>query len=70
MTKNNLILGIDPGLNVTGWGLIQKNKNKDTYVSHGFIKSDKKKDLGVRLNGIYEEISEKIKVYSPDSIAI
>ena len=70
MSKNNLILGVDPGLNVTGWGIVEKNKNKDIYVSHGFIKSDRKEDLGLRLNRIFEEILKKIEQYSPGSIAI
>ena len=70
MSKNNLILGVDPGLNITGWGLVEKNKNKDIYIAHGSIKSDKKEDLGFRLNRIYEEISQKVEIYSPNSIAI
>ena len=70
LSKNNLILGVDPGLNITGWGLVEKKKNKDIYIAHGSIKSDKKEDLGFRLNRIYEEISQKVEIYSPNSIAI
>lgn len=71
MTKNkDLILGIDPGLNITGWGLIEKKGNFDNYLAHGFIKTDKKKELGFRLNTIYEKLLEITKKYSPSSIAI
>tara|TARA_B100000029_G_scaffold515613_1_gene623525 strand:+ start:410 stop:910 length:501 start_codon:yes stop_codon:yes gene_type:complete len=70
LSRNNLILGIDPGLNITGWGVIEKKKNTDVYVSHGFIRSNKKENLGLRLNQIYEGILEKIIKYSPGSIAI
>ena len=47
MTQN-LILGIDPGLKNTGWGVISSCKNKEYYLSHGVIKTSSKDNLGER----------------------
>ena len=51
-----LIMGIDPGLNSTGWGVIQSYKNKEIYLSHGVIKTNNKEKLGERLNVIHKEL--------------
>ncbi len=50
--------------------MIEKKGNFDNYLAHGFIKTDKKKELGFRLNTIYEKLLEITKKYSPSSIAI
>ena len=36
-TVSNLILGFDPGLNVTGWGAIKSYGNREEHVDHGTI---------------------------------
>ena len=66
----NLILGFDPGLNTTGWGVIINQGNNDVYVDHGTIITDSKNCLGSRLNLIYEEACNVLKKHSPKSIAV
>ena len=63
-------MGIDPGLKVTGWGVIKKMKAKDIYISHGFISTKSEDSLGQRLNQIFENIIEQVRIYNPNSIAI
>ena len=41
MENNYLILGIDPGLNFTGWGIVESLSNKENHISHGVIKTTK-----------------------------
>ena len=55
MTEN-LILGIDPGLKNTGWGVINSFKNKESYLSHGVIKTSSKDNLGERLVSIFRGV--------------
>ena len=66
----NLILGFDPGLNTTGWGVIINQGNNDVYVDHGTIITDSKNCLGSRLNLIYEEACNVLRKHSPQSIAV
>ncbi len=63
-------MGIDPGLNRTGWGVIQSNNNKDLYISHGIIKTNTNQDLGVRLKLIYDGLNELVKRFEPNNLAV
>lgn len=64
------ILGIDPGLQHTGWGIIEKNGNKLSYVADGTINSDPKDDLSNRLKTLHKGICEVIETYRPEQAAI
>ena len=63
------ILGIDPGLRVTGFGVIHKQGNKLTYIASGTIKTPDA-DLPLRLKTILSGVSEVIRTYAPDCSAI
>ena len=69
MTKN-IILGIDPGLNTTGWGIIESLSNKEIYLSHGTIKTSAKNNLGIRLNLIFNSLLNIIDKFKPKEIAV
>jgi crossover junction endodeoxyribonuclease RuvC len=64
------ILGIDPGLRITGFGLIEKSGNKLRYISSGCIKTDAKDSLPQRLGTIYAGLRELIALYRPDQSAV
>lgn len=65
-----IILGIDPGLCITGYGLI-KNKNKHLkYLASGCIKTKSTYSLCQRLKIIYQEITRVISLYYPDLFII
>ena len=70
MENNYLILGIDPGLNFTGWGIVESLSNKENHISHGVIKTTKTFSLGERLNTIYENLNEIIDKYNPKEISV
>lgn len=67
---NNIILGIDPGLNATGWGVIESFGNKEVYISHGVIKTSAKNNLGIRLNLIFDSLINIIDKFNPKQIAV
>ncbi len=69
-SKQNLILGIDPGLNKTGWAVINSNGSFDTHIEHGEIVTKSNQDLGKRLNIIYDNLSMVFNRFSPDAIAV
>jgi len=68
--SNKLIIGFDPGLINTGWGVIQKNNKSEICVDYGCISTTKNIKLGKRLLLIYEESLRLVEKYSPNSIAI
>ena len=63
------ILGIDPGLVNTGFGIISHAK-KIEVLDYGIISPDIKTDLSVRLNTIYNDTKLLIKKYLPDCLSI
>ncbi|HZW11626.1 MAG TPA: crossover junction endodeoxyribonuclease RuvC [Noviherbaspirillum sp.] len=63
------ILGIDPGLRTTGFGIISKQGNKLSYIASGTIKTPDA-DLPQRLKVILSGVSEIIRTYTPDCAAI
>jgi crossover junction endodeoxyribonuclease RuvC len=65
-----IIIGVDPGLVKTGYGLIDKIDNQIKYVASGVIKTDASNPIGKRLLNIYHELNEIIKIYNPQEFAI
>src|SRR5216683_6191616 len=63
------ILGIDPGLRITGFGIIEKNGSKLAYIASGCIKSGDA-DLPERLKIILENLREVIARHQPQQIAL
>lgn len=65
-----LILGIDPGSRITGYGLVRQEKGRLFFVSCGVIRPDVKLAFADRLLAMYEGISQVIVQHSPDQMAI
>ena len=61
-----IIMGIDPGINNTGWAIIKKNINKLEYVASGFIKTKASDKLYLRLAFIVSELRKVIELYNPE----
>lgn len=65
-----IVLGIDPGLATTGYGVIEAGAVSVAYLAHGQIKTQSDEPHNVRLLKIYDEIDKVIKRFSPDVISI
>lgn len=65
-----LILGIDPGLQKTGWGIIEKNGSRLSYLGSGLIKTNPATDLAYRLAHLHENLADIIKQWNPNTSAI
>lgn len=65
-----LILGIDPGLKYTGFGLIEIILNKIKYIESGIITTDIKQPINQRLVTIFEGINTIINRYEPSEVSI
>ena len=64
------ILGLDPGLRKTGWGVIRVEGNRLSHLGHGVIAPDEKAPFSERLLALYEGISAVVADWSPDEAAI
>ena len=65
-----IILGIDPGTNVMGYGLLRIVGNKAELIVMGVIDMRKEKDVYLRLGKIFDRVTGIIDEYLPDELAI
>ena len=70
MARIMKLLGLDPGLGRTGWGVITVDGNRLTHVANGVIRTDRRLALAGRLAQIYDGLSEVIGRYRPDEAAL
>jgi len=68
--KDMIILGIDPGIADTGFGVIQTDGNKIICLDYGSIKTSSKLDLPERLEILNDELLKIIKKYKPSICAV
>lgn len=68
--NDRIILGIDPGTVVMGYGLLHIQNNKLSLISLGVIKLDKYTEHSDRLKKIFERVVGLIEEYKPDELAI
>lgn len=64
------VLGIDPGSNITGYGIVEGQGNSFRHIDNGVIAPAATLSFPRRLQGIYGGIAELIDRYRPDSVAI
>jgi len=65
-----LILGIDPGIAITGYGILSCEGDKINIVTSGSIQTSKNKSTQERLAELFDDISEIIKTYKPNIASI
>ena len=65
-----IILGVDPGTNLTGFGIIRQNNNNFALIKNGLIKLSDNSSLSQKLVIIYDELLKLIHLYKPDEFAI
>lgn len=64
------LLGLDPGLRHTGWGVIDVSGNRLTHVADGAVHSDEDAPLAERLCQLHAGISRVVEEYEPDEAAV
>lgn len=65
-----ILLGLDPGLGTTGWGLIAADGNRLTHIGNGQIKTDADMALATRLLAIDLVLTDLILEHRPDGAAV
>ena len=70
VNAEKIILGIDPGTNVMGYGVIRVNGNKAGLIAMGVIDMRKMTDPYLKLGRIFDRVTGVIEEYLPDEMAI
>lgn len=65
-----IILGIDPGIAIVGYGIIEYKNSRFVTLAHGSIQTPAHTDVEARLEMIYNELTDLIKIYHPEEMAI
>lgn len=68
--SQRIILGIDPGTNILGYGVILVDRKQVHYVDMGVLDLRKEKDHFLKLSRIFEGVGELMERYAPDDLAI
>ena len=64
------ILGIDPGLNITGYGVLDEHLGKPKIVESGVVRSTKDLDFAARLKEIHDGVAEIVDQYRPAIVVV
>ena len=64
------VLGIDPGSETLGWGVVEGPGNRYSLVEFGTVRSDRREAFSRRLAGIFAEVDAIVERLKPDAIAI
>ncbi len=70
MQETIRIIGIDPGLRRTGWGIIETLGNSLRFLASGTVTSDGDMDLASRLCQLHDGLAEVVHVWRPDEAAV
>jgi crossover junction endodeoxyribonuclease RuvC len=65
-----IVLGIDPGSRITGYGIVEKSGNRLVHIDNGAIFTDTAADFPGRLKKIFDGIMSIINQYHPDQVAV
>lgn len=65
-----IILGLDPSLSCTGWGLVRSEGSKLTHIANGQVKTDAKAPIAERLHHLHDAIRAVVEAHRPDRAAV
>ena len=65
-----IILGLDPSLSCTGWGVIRSEGSRLAHVAHGEVPTDAKAPMAQRLHHLHDAIAAVIASHAPDRVAV
>ena len=65
-----IVMGIDPGLGVTGWAVVARGEDIDRLVAYGAVRTKPQDDQPLRLLAICEHIRELVGKHHPDEVAV
>ena len=68
--RTTRLIGLDPGLRATGWGIVDQSGNRLRWIADGAVTTDAKQDLANRLRQLHDGLQQVIADWQPDVAAI
>jgi crossover junction endodeoxyribonuclease RuvC len=65
-----IIIGLDPGLGCTGWGVIAASGNRLSHIANGQIRTDPRMELAKRLVELHDKLAEVLGKHGPETAAV
>jgi crossover junction endodeoxyribonuclease RuvC len=65
-----ILIGLDPGLGCTGWGLIAAEGNRLSHIANGQVRTDTKAALPQRLLALHEKLAALLAAHAPEAAAV
>jgi crossover junction endodeoxyribonuclease RuvC len=65
-----IVLGIDPGVANTGYGIVAHDRGRLVALDGGVIETSARSDAGIRLAHIHERVTELLDAYKPEAVAV
>ncbi len=66
----SLVIGVDPGSRITGWGLLRRSGREIVYVGSGIVRANPRAPVPERLLAIRTGVAEVIERFRPDALAV
>lgn len=70
MDNNVIIIGVDPGLSKTGYGIVARKGGRLSYIASGVISTSSQKPFPLRIKKIYKELKGILKEYKPEIMVV
>jgi len=68
--SESVIVGIDPGSRITGYGIVKKRRGDVFHIAHGEIKTGRVEPFSSCLQKIFDALYEIIQLYTPDAVSL
>ncbi|MGX7927268.1 crossover junction endodeoxyribonuclease RuvC [Tsuneonella sp. HG094] len=65
-----IIMGLDPSLSCTGWGVVRSEGARLSHVANGQVPTDAKAPMADRLHHLHDAVAALIATYAPDRVAV
>ena len=70
MRNSRRLLGLDPGLRSTGWGLVEAEGNRLRHIANGTVTTDARADMAARLLQLHDGLADIFRAHTPDEAAV
>ena len=65
-----IVLGLDPSLSCTGWGVIRVEGSRTTHIANGQVPTEAKAPMADRLHHLHDAVAAVIAAHAPDRVAV
>ena len=68
--RSRVVLGIDPGTALCGYGIVEEKGDGFTALDYGCVETSKEEPMPRRLDGIFRELTQLVEIYRPSVMCV